>query len=168
MICPYCEYYDSKVVDSRDSSDGIRRRRQCLQCGARFTTYERWEFANLQVIKKDQSHEQFNHEKLLSGIRKALNKRPLPENTASKLADEIENELYHMGKNRIESSLIGDMVMSRLKHIDHIAYIRFASVYQGFADIATLKEEVDNLASKATIHNTNQLRLLSDTEIKAQ
>ena len=145
MNCPYCSYFDSKVIDSRDINDGIRRRRQCLSCNARFTTYERLQPASLFIIKKDQRREEFNREKLLGGIRKACEKRPLPTGAVEKLVDEIEAELYHLGKAEIPSVRIGDMVMEKLKELDYIAYIRFASVYREFADIQALKEAVDNL-----------------------
>jgi transcriptional repressor NrdR len=162
MNCPYCGHYDSKVVDSRDVNDGIRRRRQCLQCGSRFTTYERLQPASLFVIKKDRRREEFSREKLLTGIRKACEKRPLPSGTADKLVDDIEAELYQMGKTEIPAAVIGDMVMARLKSLDHIAYIRFASVYREFADITTLKEEVDTLASNMTVHSADQLPLIPE------
>jgi len=164
MNCPYCGHYDSKVTDSRDVSDGVRRRRQCLSCGARFTTYERLQPASLFVIKKDERREEFDRNKLLSGIRKACEKRPLPTGAIDKLVDDIEVELYRLGKAEIPSELIGDMVIERLKRLDYIAYIRFASVYREFADITTLKEEVDSLAS-TTVHPANQLPLLPDEEL---
>ncbi len=145
MNCPFCGFYDSKVIDSRDVNDGIRRRRQCLRCGSRFTTYERLQPAGLFVIKKDQRREEFNKDKLLTGIRKACEKRPLPTGIVDKLADDIEAELYHQGKSEIPSAVIGDMVMEKLKSLDYIAYIRFASVYREFADITALKREVDSL-----------------------
>jgi transcriptional repressor NrdR len=145
MNCPYCGYTDSKVIDSRDVDQGIRRRRQCLSCKARFTTYERLQPASLFVVKKDQRREEFNREKLFSGIRRACEKRPLPTGTVEKLVDEIEAELYGLGKAEIPSTLVGDKVMEKLKVLDHIAYIRFASVYREFADITALKEAVDNL-----------------------
>ena len=168
MNCPYCGYYDSKVIDSRDVSDGIRRRRQCLSCGSRFTTYERLQPANLFVIKKDGRREEFNGIKLLTGIRKACEKRPLPTGTVDKLADDIEAELYHLGKAEIPSAVIGDMVMERLKSLDYIAYIRFASVYREFTGITTLKQEVDTLASSEVSASlpTSQLPLLSDEELE--
>ncbi len=147
MNCPYCGYYDSKVIDSRDINTGIRRRRQCLKCSSRFTTYERLQSVSLFVIKKDKRHEEFSRDKLLTGIRKACEKRPLPTGTVDKLADEIEAELYRLGRAEIPSGGIGDMVMERLKSLDYIAYIRFASVYREFADITTLKQAVDTLVS---------------------
>jgi transcriptional repressor NrdR len=145
MNCPYCSYSDSKVIDSRDVDEGIRRRRQCLSCNARFTTYERIQPASLFIIKKDQRREEYNREKLLSGIRKACEKRPLPTGTVEKMVDEIEAELYRLGKSEVPSTHIGDLVMEKLKALDNIAYIRFASVYRDFADIKELKEAVDNL-----------------------
>ena len=160
MICPYCGYYDSKVIDSRDVNDGIRRRRQCLRCDQRFTTYERLQPASLFVIKKDGRREEFNRDKLLTGIRKACEKRPLTGSAVDKVVDEIEAELYRMGHTEIPGAVIGDMVMARLKKLDHIAYIRFASVYREFEDITTLKEEVDNLASHPTIYSADQLPLI--------
>lgn len=165
MNCPYCGHRDSKVVDSRDVNDGVRRRRQCLQCSSRFTTYERLQPASLFVIKKDQRREEFSQEKLLTGMRKACDKRPLPSGTVDRLADDIEAELYQMGKTEIPSAVIGDMVMARLKGLDHIAYIRFASVYREFADITTLKEEVDTLANNMVVHPANQLPLLPREEM---
>lgn len=168
MNCPYCGYYDSKVIDSRDVDDGIRRRRQCLQCSFRFTTYERLQPASLFVIKKDERREEFRREKLLSGIRRACEKRPLPTGTVEKLADEIEAELYRVGKSEIPVVIIGDMVMERLKLLDHIAYIRFASVYRDFADITALKEVVDTLVSggPAASRSSSQLSLLPSDKLK--
>jgi len=128
MNCPYCGHSEDKVIDSREVNDGIRRRRQCLGCGERFTTYERLQPASLFVIKKDERREEFDREKLLSGIRKACEKRPLPTGIVEKLADDIEAELYQLGKAEIPSTVVGDIVMERLKNLDHIAYIRFASL----------------------------------------
>ena len=168
MNCPYCGHHDSKVIDSRDINDGVRRRRQCLQCGARFTTYERLQPASLFVIKKDRRREEFNHEKLLTGIRKACEKRPLPTGAVDKLADDIEAELYQQGKAEIPSAIIGDMVMEGLKNLDYIAYIRFASVYREFTDITALKQAVDTLVtSQAETSATSQLPLLPNEELEA-
>ena len=147
MNCPYCGYQDSKVIDSREVNEGIRRRRQCLSCSSRFTTYERLQPASLFVIKKDERREEFSRNKLLTGIRKACEKRPLPTGTVDKLGDDIEAGLYHLGKAEIPGAVIGDMVMERLKSLDYIAYIRFASVYREFADITALKQEIDTLLS---------------------
>jgi transcriptional repressor NrdR len=163
--CPYCGYHDSKVIDSRDVNDGIRRRRQCLQCDSRFTTYERLQPASLFVIKKDRRREEFDRQKLLTGIRKACEKRPLPSGTVDKLVDDIEAEIFQAGKTEIPSRVVGDIVMARLKTLDHIAYIRFASVYREFEDITMLKEEVDTLASHTTINSADQLPLIPLEEL---
>ena len=164
MQCPYCHYHDSKVIDSRDVSEGIRRRRQCLACGSRFTTYERLQLAGLFVIKKDQRREEFSKDKLLNGLRRACEKRPLPTGTIDKLADDIEAELYRTGKAEVPSRVIGDMVMERLKKLDSVAYIRFASVYREFADITALKQEVDSLVNGEVKETalSSQLPLLPD------
>ena len=168
MNCPYCGYHDSKVIDSRDVNEGIRRRRQCLSCSSRFTTYERLQPASLFVIKKDERREEFSRNKLLTGIRKACEKRPLPTGTVDKLADDIEAELYQLGKAEIPSTTIGEMVMERLKSLDYIAYIRFASVYREFTDITALKQEVDTLVSGKveTPPLTSQLPLLSTEQLR--
>jgi transcriptional repressor NrdR len=166
--CPYCGYQDTKVIDSRDVNDGVRRRRQCLQCDLRFTTYERLQRASLFVIKKDGRREEFDREKLLTGIRKACDKRPLPGGAVEKLVDDIEIELYQMGHAEIPSTVIGDLVMAKLKGLDHIAYIRFASVYREFADITTLKEEVDSLAGHTIINTADQLPLIPLQELPIQ
>ncbi|MBA7482807.1 Transcriptional repressor NrdR [subsurface metagenome] len=166
MKCPYCGYHDSKVIDSRDVNDGVRRRRQCLKCSSRFTTYERLQPAALFVVKKDKRREEFSQDKLLTGIRKACEKRPLPTGAIDKLADDIEAKLYHQGKAEIQSAVLGDMVMEGLKSLDYIAYIRFASVYREFTDITALKEEVDTLisAEAKAPQLTSQLPLLPDEE----
>ena len=168
MNCPYCGYDDSRVLDSRDVDEGIRRRRQCLRCESRFTTYERILPVSLFVIKKDNSRELFDRQKVLNGIRKACEKRPLPADTIGKLADDIEAELYRLGRAEVASRMIGDMVMRRLKNLDHIAYIRFASVYREFADITALKEEVDTLLDNEAqpLPSTAQLPLLLDGELE--
>jgi transcriptional repressor NrdR len=163
--CPYCGHSDSKVIDSRDVNDGIRRRRQCLQCESRFTTYERLQSASLFVIKKDNRREDFDRDKLLTGIRRACEKRSLPSGTVENVVDEIESEIYRMGRTEISTKIIGDMVMSRLKKLDHIAYIRFASVYREFTDITHLKEEVDILADNILIHSGDQLPLIPPEEV---
>jgi transcriptional repressor NrdR len=165
MKCPYCSFDDSKVIDSRDVDDGVRRRRQCLGCGVRFTTYERVQPASLFVIKKDGRREEFNRDKLLVGIRKACEKRPLPIGSVDKLVDDIEAELYNLGKAEIAGAVIGDMVMERLKALDHVAYIRFASVYRDFTDITMLKLAVDSLVSSAMEHPPGQLPLLPDESL---
>ena len=167
MNCPFCGFSDSKVIDSRDVDQGIRRRRQCLSCNSRFTTYERLQPASLFIMKKDQRREEYSREKLLNGIRKACEKRPLPTGTVEKMVDEIETELYHLGRAEVPSSLIGDLVMEKLKGLDNIAYIRFASVYREFADIRALKEAVDNLVvtQKEKTQLPGQLPLIPENKI---
>ena len=162
MNCPYCGYHDSKVIDSRNINESIRRRRQCLSCGSRFTTHERLQPASLFIIKKDKRREGFSRDKLLTGIRKACEKRPLPTGAVDKLVDDLEAELYQLGKVEIPSETVGDMVMEGLKNLDHIAYLRFASVYREFADISDLKQEVDTLVGSGVIaaRSTGQLPLL--------
>jgi transcriptional repressor NrdR len=149
------------VIDSRGLDEVVRRRRQCLACSARFTTYERIQPHDIFVIKKDGRREEFNRDKLLLGIRKACEKRPLPTGAIDKFVDSIEAELYKAGKSEVSSSHIGDLVMEGLKKLDHIAYIRFASVYREFADIGDLKQEVDILAARRELTPTNQLPLPS-------
>ena len=167
MNCPYCGHYDSRVIDSRDVDDGVRRRRQCLKCEARFTTHERLQHSGLFVVKKDRRREEFSREKLLSGMRRACEKRPLPSGTVDKLADDIEASLYQLGRVEVPSAVVGDMVMAGLKKLDHIAYIRFASVYRDFTDITALKEVVDTLVSGEgeTPRTTSQLPLLPEEEL---
>jgi transcriptional repressor NrdR len=166
MRCPSCGDDDSKVVDSRSVGDVIRRRRQCLKCGARFTTGERLQSKNLFVIKKDGRREEFNRDKILTGIRKACEKRPLPTGTIDKLVDNIEYELYRLGKAEIPTSIIGDMVIERLENLDHIAHIRFASVYREFADITALKQAVDDLIkNKTNAPPVGQLPLITRDEL---
>ncbi|MBI2859073.1 MAG: transcriptional repressor NrdR [Chloroflexi bacterium] len=148
MKCPFCANEQSRVVDSREVDDGIRRRRCCLSCKARFTTYERQQRRGLFVVKKDGRREEFNRDKMASGIRKACEKRPMPTGTIDKLVDDIEMDLYRRGKAEIYSSLIGDMVSERLLNLDLVAYIRFASVYREYADLATLKQAVDRLVAE--------------------
>ncbi len=147
MRCPQCEARDSRVVDSRDLDDAatIRRRRECAACGHRFTTYERVEAARLVVVKRDGQRQEFERDKLASGLRKALTRRPVPDGAAEAAADAIEVTLRAGGATEVASSRIGELAMERLRSLDQIAYIRFASVYQSFEDLATLKREVDSL-----------------------
>ena len=167
MKCPYCSGDDLRVVDSRDVNDGVRRRRQCLGCGSRFTTYERVQPVGLFVIKKDERREEFSKDKLLGGIHKACQKRPLPVGTVDKLADEVEAGLYRLGRQEVGSDIIGDMVMERLKGLDYIAYIRFASIYRDFTDLIDLKQEVDTLVSAGarTAQTAGQFPLLSEEQL---
>ncbi len=152
MRCPQCGTRDTRVVDSRDLDESatIRRRRECPSCIARFTTYERVEAARLVVAKRDGTRQEFDRDKLASGLAKALTRRPVAEDAAERAADEIESELRSSGLSEIPSSRVGALAMEKLRAIDHIAYIRFASVYQSFEDLADLKREVDQLFEEGT------------------
>jgi transcriptional repressor NrdR len=165
--CPHCGGQESKVIDSRSLDEGVRRRRQCIACSARFTTYERIQPHDIFVIKKDGRREEFSRDKLLSGIHKACEKRPLPTGAIDKFIDAVETELYKVGKREVSSSYIGDLVMEGLRKLDHIAYIRFASVYREFADIGDLKLEVDSLAIRRELTPENQLPLLSSEAVNS-
>ena len=160
MRCPYCGETESGVIDSRPVGEGVRRRRKCANCGARFTTYERVQPRNVFIVKKDGRREEYSRDKLYAGIRKACEKRPLPTGAIDKLVDSIESEIYKAGKAEIPSSLIGDLVIGGLEKLDHIAYIRFASVYREFTDITQLKQEIDNLTEGEAAAPSNQLPLL--------
>jgi transcriptional repressor NrdR len=147
MRCPQCGERETRVVDSRDLDDSatIRRRRECAACSARFTTYERTEAARLVVIKRDGGRQEFDRDKLAGGLRKALTRRPVPDGSAEAAADEIEAVLRAAGGTEVPSSQVGALAMEKLRGIDQIAYIRFASVYQSFEDLEDLKREVDTL-----------------------
>src|SRR5262245_58581232 len=148
MRCPHCGEKETRVVDSRDLDDAatIRRRRECPACSTRFTTYERVEAARLVVIKSDGARQEFDREKLASGLRKALTRRPdVPDDAADRAADAIEAELRASGVSEVPSAQIGALAMEHLRQLDQIAYIRFASVYQSFEDLEALKREVDLL-----------------------
>ena len=147
MKCPYCGYDESKVIDSRPTDEGerIRRRRECLKFGKRFTTYEVIETVPIIVIKKDKSRESFDRNKLLNGLLRACEKRPVSIDTLERLVDEIEGSLQNSLDREVPSSLIGKYAMEKLKNIDEVAYVRFASVYREFKDIATFKEELDRM-----------------------
>jgi len=145
--CPYCGYSESKVVDSRPTVEeaAIRRRRECEKCSKRFTTYEKIEEMPLIIVKKDGSREAYQRSKMLNGILRACEKRPISISTIEGMADEIEKELYNSMDKEIESKKIGEMVMSKLKQIDDVAYVRFASVYRQFKDINSFMEELKKL-----------------------
>ncbi len=165
MNCPYCGGQEARVIDTRGLDEGVRRRRKCLACGSRFTTYERIQPHDIYVIKRDGRREEFSREKLSSGIRKACEKRPLPTGSVDKLVDGIEAALYEVGRREVASTYIGDLVMAGLRQLDHIAYIRFASVYRRFADIGVLKQEVDSLAAPVYSPPENQLPLPSSEAV---
>ena len=150
MRCPYCQAENSRVVDSRDLSNGevIRRRRECIQCKRRFTTYERINAVSIIIVKKDGRREDFNPDKLRQKLRVALTKRPVGEEDLNALINRIESELLALGTTEVPSSEIGELVLRELKELDHVAYIRFASVYRQFADIEDLRREVEDLTGR--------------------
>ncbi|OGE05394.1 transcriptional regulator NrdR [Candidatus Curtissbacteria bacterium RIFCSPLOWO2_01_FULL_41_18] len=150
MICPFCAHKVTKVVDKREGSGGktTRRRRACLKCGRRFTTFERVEALDLLVVKKDSKREIFDRGKLRSGIIKSCEKRPISAEDIEKIVDEVEANLRKSGASEISSKEIGELVIKKLKKVDEIAYIRFASVYRQFADISDFENELSKLSSK--------------------
>jgi transcriptional repressor NrdR len=152
MRCPYCGHHDLRVVDSRDSEVGeaIRRRRECLRCGQRFTTYERIESVPFFVIKKDGRREDFDPHKLFAGLKKATEKRDISPDRLNAIVEGIEAELRRSGRVEIPSYEIGEMVMDRLKELDEVAYIRFASVYREFMDLQQVKREIEQVLSTRT------------------
>lgn len=154
MRCSFCGHMESKVVDSRQSEDGlkIRRRRECLKCGARFTTYEEIETVPLMVIKRDKSREPFDRGKLLSRLLRACVKRPVPLATLEKLISEIENSFANQMIKEVHSTEIGNLVLSKLRTVDEVAYIRFASVYKDFKDIDSFLAELSSLRSSEYAH----------------
>ncbi len=147
MRCPYCFHEETKVVDKRDSKDTTRRRRECLRCSKRFTTYERPE-VSLIVLKKDGSKEEYSREKLMSGILKACEKRPVTVKAIEELVDEVEAGLMKRASTEIESKVIGEMVMRKLLRLDHVAYVRFASVYRSFGDVTAFEKELKLIKQK--------------------
>ncbi|MDO5061821.1 MAG: transcriptional regulator NrdR [Peptostreptococcaceae bacterium] len=150
MKCQYCGSTDSKVIDSRQAEEGnsIRRRRECESCGKRFTTYERIEQMSIMVIKKDRSREHFDREKVLKGILKSCEKRQITLDQMEELVDSIERDLLNTMKREVSSIEIGEMVMSRLKDLDEVSYVRFASVYREFKDIDSFMEELKAMMSE--------------------
>lgn len=167
MLCPYCTDSDSKVIDSRDAGDGIRRRRECLRCGLRFTTYEYVQSRVMQVVKSDERREEFNREKLWTSLTKACAKRPLAIGTIEKVVADIESNLSNSGRAEISSRIIGEMVMERLKDLDRVAYIRYASVYRDFRDIESFREEIDALLEPREPEGvpSNQLSFLEEETV---
>ncbi|MGQ9608608.1 MAG: transcriptional regulator NrdR [bacterium] len=161
MICPFCNSGKTKVIDKREISSGsvTRRRRECLVCGKRFSTYERVEVLDIYVIKKDGRREPYERAKLRAGISKACEKRPISQETLNEIIDKIENELRQMKSIEVRSQIIGEKVMRELKRLDKVAYIRFASVYREFADITDFQKELRELISevKEDRGNGNQL-----------
>ena len=150
MKCPYCGYSESKVIDSRptDEWERIRRRRECLNCAKRFTTYEVIETVQVVVVKKDKSREAFDRNKLLNGLLRACEKRPVPLETLERIVDEIETLLQNSLDREVPSTLIGTYAMDKLKKVDEVAYVRFASVYREFKDINTFMDELNKIKAE--------------------
>jgi transcriptional repressor NrdR len=145
MDCLYCSHEKTKVTDKRRSPEGTRRRRECLKCKKRFTTYEKIVRDDFFVIKKDKRREKFSREKLEKGIEKAFEKRPISKEKINKMINNIEEQLRRKGKKEISSSIIGNLIIKKLKKVDKVAYIRFASVYRDFADVSDFKKELKEL-----------------------
>lgn len=150
MKCPFCSFEESKVIDSRPTDEGerIRRRRECLECGKRFTTYEMIESLPIIVIKKDGSRETFDRQKLMTGMLRACEKRPVSIETLDRVIDDIEANIQNNLDREVSSDKIGELVMNELKNIDEVAYVRFASVYRQFKDINTFMDELNKLLAK--------------------
>ena len=155
MQCPYCEYSETRVIDSRDTPAGIRRRRECLRCGLRFTTQERLQTTALLVVKRDGRREGFDRDKARKGLLQACAKRPVSVVDIEKLGDEIERDLAGLNRAEIPSSLIGQMIMERLRRLDHVAYVRFASVYRNFQDVERFTQEVEALMGAKAVDANN-------------
>jgi len=147
--CPFCKVDDDRVIDSRASSDGfaIRRRRECIACDRRYTTYERIEESPLRVVKKDQSREPFDRRKILLGLMKACEKRPIPLSVLEEVTERIENRVLERYDSEVPSSFIGELVMEELRKVDQVAYVRFASVYRDFKDITEFMEELKEMVT---------------------
>lgn len=155
MRCPFCNYVDGKVIDSRASKEGdsIRRRRECLKCGRRFTTYERIEEVAQMVIKKDGRRENFDRWKLKSGVLKAVEKRPVGLEQVDAMIDEIEREFFNSTEHEVTTTAIGEAVMTKLKQLDEVAYVRFASVYRQFKDLSEFMSELEGmLTTRGKMH----------------
>ncbi len=150
MRCPVCNYNDTKVLDSRVAADGlsIRRRRECLKCGFRFSTYEEVEILDLIVVKRDGKRESYSRTKMVGGLKKALEKRPITDENFKKMVNKIERDLQLLRKSEVTSRKVGEIIMKHLRRIDQVAYIRFASVYESFKDAHTFRRELNKLLKK--------------------
>jgi len=153
MRCPYCRTDDDRVVNSRPSADGgyVKRRRECNACGRRFTTYERIEESVLRVVKKDGTREDFSRPKLMAGLKKACYKREIPSDDLSELVDQVERELHRSFEREVPSVAVGELVMNKLRDLDQVAYIRFASVYRAFTDVTDFVEEAGTMLRRKPV-----------------
>ena len=149
MKCPYCGIENTRVIDSRPTDDSsIRRRRQCDECGKRFTTYEKVETLPLIVVKKDNNREPYDREKIVAGIVRSCHKRPISMTQINDMVDDIEGQIFNMGEKEIPTTTIGSIVMDKLKDLDEVAYVRFASVYREFKDVNTFMDEIKKILKK--------------------
>ena len=162
MKCPFCASTDSRVIDTRSAEGGIRRRRECQDCGRRFTTYERVAPLRLMVIKQDGRREPFDRDKILGGIQIACAKRPIDTESIEELVSGIESELYHRGSREVTSREIGEMVMQNLRRLDEVAYIRFATIYRRFADVEDLADEIESLQERRQLEESLRAQLRLD------
>ncbi|MBN1135481.1 MAG: transcriptional repressor NrdR [Anaerolineae bacterium] len=162
MKCPFCASTSSRVIDTRDAEGGIRRRRECEECGRRFTTYERVAPLRLMVVKRDGRREPFDRIKIVNGIQTACAKRPVETEAIEELVGGIEQELYHRGTREITSREIGEMVMLGLRKLDDVAYIRFATIYRHFADVDDLAEEIEQLVERRQREEISKAQLKLD------
>ena len=167
MHCSFCGFVDTKVTDSRLAGEGrqVRRRRECLQCGERFTTFETPELVMPRVIKRDHRREPFDHAKLRNGIVSAVSKRPVSSDQIEEAIERITHRLQTMGEREVDSRYIGDLVMEELRRLDEVAYVRFASVYRSFQDVTEFQEEIERLQSlPSLLASREQLSLLPDDD----
>ncbi len=167
MRCPFCGNMDTKVIDSRLAGEGmqVRRRRECVACGDRFTTYEAAELVMPRIVKSDGTREPFNEEKLLTGILRALEKRPVDTDSVDAAISHIQHRLQSCGEREIESRQLGEWVMDELRNLDQVAYVRFASVYRSFQDVSEFRDEIERLQQEPTPEEKrNQIPLLPDDE----
>lgn len=168
MHCPFCSFVDTKVIDSRLAGEGrqVRRRRECLQCSERFTTFESPELVMPRVIKRDHRREPFDHAKLRRGVASALQKRPVATEEIERLLERVTHRLQSVGEREVDSRYIGDMVIEELRQLDEIGYVRFASIYRSFQDVTEFQDEIERLkASPATRRNREQMSLLPDDDV---
>ena len=166
MHCPFCNHEDTKVIDSRLAGEGrqVRRRRECQRCGERYTTYETAELVMPRVVKRDGRREPFDEAKLRNGIAKALEKRPIESEVVEESIERLLHRLQTMGEREVNGRFIGDMVMEELRGLDEVAYVRYASVYRSFQDIADFREEVERLQSLPLLIDREQMSLLPDED----
>jgi transcriptional repressor NrdR len=169
MHCPFCNHVETKVIDSRLAGEGsqIRRRRECLKCSERFTTFETAELVMPQVVKSDRSREPFDEQKLRAGMLKALEKRPVPSEAIDESISRIEQKIRALGEREVPARRLGELVMEELRHLDEVAYVRFASVYRSFQDVEAFRDEIERLRHRRRREaSANQLSLLPRADKK--